>query len=76
MSDVRKLMGEKAVTLGQLLDLIDNNRESEEMICIMNGCGKVEMRGMVCSRLWDWLEDMTVNSIGAEDGELHVWLDD
>lgn len=65
------------VTLGQLLDLIDNSRESEEIINIMDGCnGKVEVKAMVKSSLLKAFEDRTVNSIQASNYELNVWLDD
>lgn len=64
------------VTVGQLLDLIDNNRESEEIIHIMNDNGKAQCKAMVCSEIWDALEDRTVNSIQAEDDVLKIWLDD
>ena len=64
------------VTVGQLLDLIDNNRESEEIIHIMDNDGKVQCKAMVCSEIWDGLEGRTVNSIQAEDDVLKIWLDD
>ena len=64
------------ITVGQLLDLIDNNRESEEIVHIMNNNGKVQCKAMVCSEIWDEIEDRTVNSIQAEDDVLKVWLDD
>lgn len=64
------------VTLKQLLDLIDNCRESEEIICLMNSDGKIEAKAMVCSKIWKSLEDHTVNSIQAEDDMLKVWLND
>lgn len=64
------------ITLGQLLDLIDNNRESEEMVEIMNHNGEVQCRAMVCSVIWDGIEDRTVNSIQADGNCLQVWLND
>ena len=64
------------VTVGQLLDLIDNNRESEEIVHIMNDNGGVQCKAMVCSEIWDGLEDRTVNSIQAEGDVLKIWLDD
>ncbi len=64
------------VTLRQLLDLIDNCRESEEIICLMNNDGKIEAKAMVCSEIWKSLEDRTVNSIQAENDMLKVWLND
>ena len=64
------------ITIGQLLDLIDSNRESEEIVYIMDNNGKVQCKAMVCSEIWDGIEDRTVNSIQAEDDVLKVWLDD
>lgn len=64
------------VTLGQFLDLIDVNRESEEHINIMLGSnGEVLVRGMVCYDAWE--EDREINSISInEDCEYMVWLED
>lgn len=65
------------VTLGELLDLIDNQRESEEIVNIMDSCsGQVEIKAMVKSKLWSALESMPVNSIQASGDELNVWLED
>lgn len=62
------------ITMGQLLDLIDNSRESEEMVCLMRD-GQVQAKAMVCSEIWLALEERPVNSIQAEDNMLKVWLD-
>ena len=64
------------VTVGQLLDLIDNSRESDEIVCVMGNNGKVQCRAMVCSEIWSGLEDRTVNSIEVQDRALGIWLDD
>jgi hypothetical protein len=64
------------VTVRQLLDLIDNNRESEEIVHIMDDNGKIQCKAMVSSEIWDALEDRTVNSIQAEGDVLKIWLDD
>jgi hypothetical protein len=64
------------VTVGQLLDLIDNNRESEEVVNIMDHNGNVQCKAMVCSEIWDGLEGRTVNSIQVEGDALVIWLDD
>ena len=64
------------ITVGQLLDLIDHNRDSEEIVHIMDNNGKVQCKAMVCSEIWDGIEDRTVNSIQAEDDVLKIWLDD
>ena len=63
------------VTLGQLLDLLDNSRVSEEIVYIMYN-EKAQCKAMVCSEIWDGLEDRTVNCIQAEDDVLKIWLDD
>ncbi len=64
------------VTIGQLLDLLDISRDSEELVRIMDNNGKVQCEAMVCSEIWDGIEDRTVNSIQAEDDVLKIWLDD
>ena len=66
----------KDVTLGQILDLIDNNRESEEMVEIMDHNGQVQCRAMVCSVIWQGIENKTVNSMGADGNCLQIWLND
>lgn len=37
------------VTLRQILDLIDNTRESEEIIALMDNNGQIQCKAMVCS---------------------------
>lgn len=64
------------VTVGQLLDLIDSNRESEEVVHIMGKNGEAECKAMVCSEIWDGIEGRTVNSIQVEGDVLRIWLDD
>lgn len=64
------------ITLGDILGLMDSNRESEEMVCVVNANGQKEMCGMVCSNLWEPHEKKTVNSIEADCDNLLVWLDD
>ena len=59
---------------GDLLNLIDASRDSEETISIINEDGKSEMKGMVRSRLWAPHEDRLVKSIQAEHYDLNVWL--
>lgn len=66
------------ITVGQLLDLIDDRRESEEIVEIMRDGGDnayAEVRAMVCSKIWDSVEDMIVNSIRAEGDKIQMWLD-
>ena len=66
----------KDVTLGQILDLLDNNRESEEKVEIMDNNGNVQCRAMVCSVVWQGIEDKTVNSMQAAGNCLQIWLND
>ena len=63
------------MTVKDLLDAIDRERESEEMILLMND-GKVEMSAMVCAEIWDYIEDREINSIQAEGDNIKVWLED
>lgn len=64
------------VTVGQLLDLIDSERESGEFVHIMGDNGEIECKAMVGSKIWDALEDRTVNSIQVYGNALQIWLDD
>ena len=66
----------KDITLGQILDLIDNTRESEEMVEIMDHDGQVQCRAMVCSVVWQGIEYKTVNSMGVSGDCLRIWLND
>lgn len=69
-------MKENGITLGQILDLLDNNRESEEMVEIMDCNGQAQCRAMVCSVVWQGIEDKTVNSMQADGNSLQIWLND
>ena len=61
------------ITLGQVLDLIDKDRESNEIVNIMNGCVP-EVKAVVSSFIWDTIENKEVESIEASNSELNVWL--
>ena len=64
----------KTVTLGQFLDLIDSNRESERYVNIIDENGNVLVRGMVCYDAWE--EDRLINFIGINKNyEYEVWLE-
>lgn len=69
-------MKDSGITLGQILDLLDNNRESEETVEIMDCNGYVQCRAMVCSVVWKGIEDKTVNSMQAYGNCLQIWLND
>ena len=60
-------------TLGELLDLIDRNRERDEIVAIMEG-PKMMMRGYTKSALWKPHEERIVSDIRARDNVLQVWL--
>lgn len=64
------------VTVGQLLDLMGDRQENDEIICVMGNNGKVQCKAMVCSEIWNGLEDRTVKSIEAEGDALKIWLGD
>ena len=66
---------ENKVTLGQILDLIDDTRESDEIVALMQD-GEIEAKAIVRSEIWKALEKRTVNSIQAEDNILKVWLNE
>ena len=69
-------MKDSGITLGQILDLIDNNRESEEMVEIMDHNGEVQCQAMVCSIIWQGIEEKTINSMQAAGNCLQIWLND
>lgn len=62
--------------LSELLDIIDNSRESEERVAIMNHNGEQEAIAMICSTIWAGIEDRTVNGIQARNSIIEIWLDD
>lgn len=66
----------KDVTLGQILDLIDNTRESDEMVEIMDHNGQAQCKAMVCSIVWQGIEYKTVNSMQACGDNFRIWLND
>ena len=63
-------------TVEELLDLIDNNRESEEFVEILDGNGYVEARLRVCSDIWKGIEHRTINSMRAQGDRIQIWLND
>lgn len=62
-------------TLGELLNLIDRDRDSDEIVEIMDNSEAV-MRGLVRSTLWKPHEERGVNSIQARNNVLQIWLED
>lgn len=63
------------ITLGQILDLIDSSRESEEIVNLIDS-EQLEIKAMVCSEFWPGLEDEPVSRIRAEGSELYIWLEE
>ena len=66
----------RKTTVADILNLIDCNRDSDELVHIMDHNGNVEVCAMVCSKIWDGIENRTVNSMQASDGVIEMWLDD
>lgn len=66
------------MTIGELLDLIDESRESTEIIEVNDGAnGGIQMRGRVSSPLWEKLDELEVENISAEaQGVIKVYLKD
>lgn len=46
------------------------------MVEIMDHNGNVQCRAMVCSVVWQGIEDKTVNSMQADGNCLQIWLND
>ena len=67
----------KEITLGQLLDLIDKSRSSDDECIKIVKEGKCLCTGLVCWDGWKYLEDRVVEFLEAEDTDVYtVWLKD
>lgn len=64
----------KIITLGDVLDLLDEDRESDEEI-IVHDKDDNKVSGPMCSELWKLHEDRPVANIGATKGSLVIWLE-
>lgn len=65
----------KTITFGDILDLMDASRESDERIILHVGFDFTN--GRVCSPLWKPFERLAVESIGVGYGSsLEVWTHD
>lgn len=64
------------IKLGQILDLIDETRDSVGTVRIMDCNGQIQAEIRVNADIWEGIEDRTVNSMACEDGGLELWLDD
>lgn len=64
----------KGITVGQLIDLIDINREGTDVVQICERDGDwTEVR--TDSMLLDLIGECAVDSIEAKDGQVRIWLD-
>ena len=66
----------RKITFGELLDLIDNEREGDDAIELMGHNGEVDIAGRVSSAYFAALEDHVVNGFGAHNNAVQVWLED
>ena len=65
------------VTLGQILDLIDATRDSDEVVIIKGDGVRRLMEAPVRSPMWAPFEGRYVSSIAAHGADvLYVWLED
>lgn len=64
------------IKLGQILDLIDETRDSAETVRIMDCNGQIQAEIRVNADIWKGIEDRTVNSMSGGDSGLELWLDD
>ena len=65
------------VTFGQLLDLIDKQRNDDECIIKLMKEGACLCSGVACWEGWKFLENRTVESIMAEDTDCFlIWLEE
>ena len=67
---------EHRITFGELLDLIDSEREGDDAIELMGHNGEVDMAGRVSSAYFVAFEDHVVNGFGAHNNAVQVWLED
>ena len=66
---------EKVITLGNLIDLIDRDRENNKTISIMDENGEEQLRVITWSPFLEDLEDYAVTSLDVGDsGWICVWL--
>lgn len=67
---------ERKITFGELLDLIDSEREGDDEIELMGHNGEVDIAGRVSSAYFVAFEDRVVNGFGAHNNAVRVWLED
>ena len=66
----------REITFGELLDLIDSEREGDDAIELMGHNGEVDIAGRVSSVYFVALEDHVVNGFGAHNNAVQIWLKD
>ena len=63
------------IKLGELLDLIDVNRSGQEAVLICDNGNDVRSRVFTDALMLEQIEDVEVNSIGADGDEIVIWLE-
>ena len=76
MHDLDRTPKERRITFGELLDLIDSEREGDDAIELMGHNGDVDIAGRISSAYFVAFEDRVVNSFGAHNNAVQVWLED
>lgn len=76
MHDLDGTQKERRITFGELLDLIDSEREGDDAIELMGHNGEVDIAGRVSSEYFAALEDHVVNGFVAHNNAIRVWLED
>lgn len=64
----------KQITLGDVLDLIDSDRESDDIVTLMDCNGEASLTGLTKSKYWEPYEEKQVDGITAKEDVLQVWL--
>lgn len=65
----------RAITFGDILDLLDINRDDETTVTVRLGTGDY-LTGLACATLWEPHEDRVVENIAVQSNALVVWLVD
>lgn len=65
----------RAITFGDILDLLDINRDDETTVAVRLGDWDY-LTGPACATLWAPYEDRGVENIAVQSNALVVWLVD
>ncbi len=65
----------RAITFGDILDLLDINRDDETTVAVRLGYWD-RLTGPACAKLWAPYEDRGVKNIALQSNALVVWLVD